>query len=116
MKTPADDPALFDDDGTDHRIRARRALALRRQAKGQGHIVEISCTVGHRFLRLPEGRLGAGLDSFKDFDTFADFTAALADTFTIFLGAAGDLASAAAIAACAAANRAIATRKGEQLT
>jgi hypothetical protein len=116
MKTLADDPALFDDDGTDHRIRTRRSLALHRQAKGQGHIVEISCAVGHRFLRLPEGRLEAGLACFKDFDTFPDFTVALADTFAAFFGAAGDLASAAAIAACAAANRAIATRNGEQLT
>ena len=115
MKTPADDPALFDDDGTDHRIRARRSLALRRQAKGQGPIVEISGTVGHRFLRLPTDAFGAGLPRFDDdVDTLVDFTT-LARAPVVFLDVAG-LADAWVIAACAAANRAIATRNGEQLT
>jgi hypothetical protein len=80
----------------------------------QGHIMEISYAVRQRFLRLPEGSLGAGLARFTDCDAFLDFTL-FTRTVTGFLDAAG-LASASAIAACAAANRAMATRNGEQLT
>ena len=115
MKTLADDPALFDDDGADHRIRACRSLALRRQAKGQGHIVEILCTISHRFLRLPTDSLDAGFARFDDdkdvFLDFAVFTRAVA----ALLDKAG-LADVSAMAACAAASLAIATRNGEQLT
>ena len=115
MKTLADDPPLSDDDGTNHRIRTGRSLALRRQAKGQGHIVKISRTVGHRFLRLPTVVLGASLPRFDDdVETLMDFTG-LIRAAVVFLDMAG-LADASAIAACAAANRAIATRNGEQLT
>lgn len=114
MKTLADDPALFDDDGTDHRIRARRSSALRRQTKGQGHIVEISYTVGHRFLRLPMDGLGAGLPRFDDGDVLPDF-AVLTRAAAVFFDVAG-LVDAAALAACAAASLAMATRNGEQLT
>jgi len=98
MKTLADDPALFDDDSADHRIRARRSTALRRQAKGQGHIMEILCTVGHRFLRLPTDVLRAGLPRFDDdVDTLVDFTALVRAAIGFFDVA--DVAEASAIAA-----------------
>lgn len=76
--------------------------------------MEIVCAVRHRFLRPDEDFLVAGLARFTDFEAFADFTA-LARAGAVFLDAAG-LASASAIAACAAASRAMATRNGEQLT
>lgn len=114
MKPLADDSILANDQGSDHWIRACRRLALRRKTKRQGHIMEISYAVRHRFLRLPEGILGAGLARFTDCDAFLVFTL-FTRTVTGFLDAAG-LASASAIAACAAANRAMATRNGEQLT
>lgn len=77
--------------------------------------MEISCTVGHRFLRLPTDVLGDGLARFdSDVGILGDFTV-LTRAAAVFLDVAG-LADAWAIAACAAANRAIATRNGEQLT
>ena len=77
--------------------------------------MEISCAVRHRFLRLREDVLGADLARFKDVEAFGDFTV-LTRTVAVFLDAAGGLASPSAIAACAAASRAMATRNGEQLT
>jgi hypothetical protein len=114
MKPLADDSTLSNHDGSNHRIRTGRSLALRRKTKRQGHIVEISCAVRHRFLRPLEGFLGAGLARFTGCDAFVIFTL-FTRTVTGLLDATA-LASASAIAACAAANRAIATRKGEQLT
>jgi hypothetical protein len=105
MKTLPDDSTLTNHDGSYHRIRTCRSLALRRETKRQGHIVEIWCAGRHRFLRLPESVLGAGLVRFTGFDTFADFTV-LTRAVAVFLDSAGGLASASAIA----------TRNGEQLT
>jgi len=85
MKPPPDDPALFDNQSTDHRVRAGRTLAPRRQTKGHSHEMKISL---HRFLREAVFDLREGL---------FDFAPAF-------------FASASASAACAAASRAIATR------
>jgi hypothetical protein len=93
----ADDAVFGDDNGPNHRVGAGFTEALRSEAKSQRHIVEISCAVRHRFLRLAEGFLGAGLARFTDFDAFADFTV-LTRAVTVFLDADG-LASASAIAA-----------------
>ena len=97
MKALPDAAALFDDHGADHWIRTGRPPALRRKAKGQGHVVEILCAANHRFARTAEDRrpVRAG---------FADFARDAAAGPTAFL------ASASANAACAAASRAIATR------
>ena len=93
MKPLPDDLALANHQGPNHRIWACRSPALFRQAKGQGHEAEISLRAGHRLLRREVDVLrGAG------------------DVFP------AGFALDSAIAACAAANRAIATRKGEQLT
>ena len=97
MITVADDPPIFHDNRTDHRIRARRPPALCRKAKGQGHVVEIACADGHRFLRTTRNRRRVvradAVDLFRDVDGLDDF-----------------LVSASAKAAWAAANLAIATR------
>ncbi len=93
MIPPSNDLALTNHQGPDHRIRTCRSPALCRQAKGQGHEAEIVCSVGHRLLRRKVDGLRAAGDFFP-----AGF---VLDS---------------AIAAWAAANRAIATRKGEQLT
>lgn len=77
--------------------------------------MEISYTVGHRFLRLPMDGLGAGLPRFDDDgDVLPDF-AVLTRAAAVFFDVAG-LVDAAAMAACAAASLAMATRNGEQLT
>lgn len=91
----ADDLPLLDNDGADHWIWACRSPALHRQAERRCHEVEILLSTGHRFLRRVVEDLRAGLAD-RDF-----FTGTAADTL---------------MAACAAANRAIATRNGEQLT
>ncbi len=88
MKSLPDDSAPFDHQGTDHRIGTSRTPALRRQAKGQSHIVEILLALGHRLLRDATLTLAEGRG-----DLAADF-----------------FASASANAACAAASLAIATR------
>ena len=88
MKSLPDDPAVFDDHGTDHRIWAGRTPALRRKAKGQSHVVVILLAVGHRLLRDAAFALAEGRGYFG----------------TAFF------ASASANAACAAASLAIATR------
>jgi hypothetical protein len=93
VKTLPDDPVSLDNHCADHRIRTGRIPALRRQTKGQSHEVEVSLSAGHRLLRREA-------DGFRDAAGF--FPAGFARE--------------AAMAACAAANRAIATRKGEQLT
>ncbi len=93
MKPLPDDLPLTNDQGPNHRIWASGSPALCRQAKSQGHEVEILFCTGHRLLRRE-------VDGLRLTGTFF---------FTGF-------AIEAAIAACAAANRAIATRKGEQLT
>lgn len=72
--------------------------------------MEISSTVRHRFLRMPE----CAFARFTEDNAFLDFTL-LARTVTVFLDPA-DFALDSVMAAWAAANRAIATRKGEQLT
>lgn len=99
METPPDDFALTNHQGSDHRIRACRSPALRRLAKGQSHEAEILLGAGHR-------RVRRDVDGFRDFD-------GLRATLVFFPT---DFALDSAMAACAAANRAIATRKGEQLT
>jgi hypothetical protein len=53
----ADDAAVPDHEGPDHRIRAGLAPALRREAKRQGHEVKVRCGGGHRFLRVTRNRL-----------------------------------------------------------
>ena len=159
MKPSADDSTLANHDGSNHRIRTCRSLALRRKTKRQGHIVEIlgavslhcsrgfvakplrrhvrrargarkkggiletvcrptewrarplaarssqpglsqqriggcsrnlrkQCWPTHRFLRLPEGVLGAGLARFTDCDAFLIFTL-LTRAVAVFLDAAG---------------------------
>lgn len=93
MKPLPDDLALTDHQGSNHWIWACRSLALRRQAESHGHEVEILLSTGHRFLR----REVVGLLTTRAF---------FAAGFELVV----------AIAACAADNRAIATRKGEQLT
>lgn len=99
VKTLPDDRALLNHHGADHRIRACRSLSFRRQAKGEGHEAEILLSAGHR-------RVRRDVDDLRDFDglrvTLAFFPAGFALD--------------SAMAACAAASRAIATRKGEQLT
>lgn len=76
--------------------------------------MEVVLRPGHRVLRAAEGFLRAGFTGFTDFEALADFTI-LTRTFRVFLDTTG-LAPASAMAACAAASRAIATRNGEQLT
>src|SRR5262249_28925409 len=53
-----DDAAVLDDEGADHRIRTGLAPALRREAKRQGHEVEVLCGGSHRFLRVMRGLRG----------------------------------------------------------
>lgn len=103
MKPLPDDLALANDQGADHRIWADCSLAFRCQAKGQSHEVGILLCAGHRLLRVvrDEPRLGRAVTA-RARDAGAFFFAG----FTLD----------AAMAACAAANLAIATRKGEQLT
>ena len=67
MEALADDPAVFHDDGTNHRIRANRPPTLRRKAKGQSHVVEILWEAGHRFLRATRDRLRVVRADFVDF-------------------------------------------------
>lgn len=95
MKPLPDNLALPNDQGSYHRIWAGCALPLRRQAKGQRHEMQILLCSGHRLLRRAD-------DGFRAVGAFF---------FTGFV-----LDAAAAMAACAAASRAIATRNGEQLT
>ena len=53
----SNDPPMSDDQGTNHRIGADRALALRRQTKSLCHVQTISVLDGHRFLRAMRDRL-----------------------------------------------------------
>src|SRR5512134_2061734 len=98
MISLSDDPALLHYQGPDHRIRACRPLTPCRQAKGQGHVPEILCAAGHRFLRATRDRLRVARAD------FVDFARDLEDGFAAFF------ASASARAAWAAAKRAMATR------
>ncbi len=93
MKPLPDDLALANDQGSDHGIWACCSTAPCRQAKGHDHEVKIVLCTGHRLLGREVDGLRATLDFFP-----------------------AGFAFEAAIAACAAASRAIATRKGEQLT
>ena len=104
MEPGSYDLAVLHHQGADHRIRAGCSLAFRRQAKGQGHVLEILRAGRHRFLRVTRDRLRIARADFVDFARETE--AARAD----------GLAAASANAAWAAANLAIATRKGEQLT
>ncbi len=104
-----DDAALANHQGSDHRIRAGRAMALCRKAKGQGHELKVLGSGGHRALRVtrPRRRFGFG------FCFGFDFAFGLAFVGLARAALAGLLAcfdSSSARAACAAANRAIATR------
>ena len=104
MKSLPDNPSVLDDNGSNHGIGAGCPLALRRQAKGQGHVPEVLRADLHRFLRATRERLRIARADFVAFarereDERAD-----------------GLAAVSANAAWAAANLAIATRKGEQLT
>ena len=57
MKALPDDTAMIYHHGPDHRIRACRPSALRRQAKSQGHVAKIMRAAGHRFLLATRDRL-----------------------------------------------------------
>ena len=58
----ADDAAVLDDEGPDHRIRAGLAPALRRKTKGQDHEMKVLCGGSHRFLRAMRGLRGCRAD------------------------------------------------------
>ena len=103
VKTLPDDPALTNHYRSDHRIRACRFPALRRQAKGQGHVVQVPSVTTHRALRVTRDRRRRG----------CDLVGFIRDEIVVLMDF---LASASDRAACAAANLAIATRYGEQLT
>ena len=47
----SDDPAVGDDHGSDHRIRAGLSLALRSKAKRQGHVLKILCVASPHYSR-----------------------------------------------------------------
>ena len=89
------DLPIANDDRTDHRIRAGPAPALRGETKGQRHEPVVACRLCHRLERLlrvvAEVRVPARLVFFE-------------------VGGVGFAPSASAMAACAAARRAIATR------
>ena len=103
MKTLPDDLVSLDDHRADHRIRTGRPSALRRQAKGQSHVAQVLNAIGHRVLRATRDRRRLDL-------ALVDFTRDEVVAFVDFPP------SASASAAWAAANLAIGTRYGEQLT
>ena len=103
MKTLPDDSVSTNHQGSDHRIRTGRSLALRRQAKSQGHVMQVLIATTHRALRVTRGRRRRDCD-------LVGFTRDDAAVLMDFLASASDKA------ACAAANLAIGTRYGEQLT
>ena len=119
VRTLTDNLTAGDNDGADHGIGTGEAPPLRRETKGQGHVLQIARRRPHRFVRLdrPTTRLLLGL-AFTDarvgaFLAVVGFirVAVLDWTFfgATFFGLAFS-ASASANAACAAANRAIPTR------
>ena len=57
MVPAADDTTVLDHESADHGIRAGLTPALRREAKRQGHEVEVRGGGGHRFLRVTRDRL-----------------------------------------------------------
>jgi hypothetical protein len=99
-----DDASLRHDQGADHWIRTGLAAAFRREAKSQGHEVVILSGCGHRFLRASRERRRAVRPD------------PLTLVLEVGLACVRFLVSFPANAAWAAANRAMATRNGEQLT
>ena len=98
----ADDAALRNDNSPNHRVGAGLTEAPFGKPKGQRHVAKIVAAVRHRFfLRLTD-------------DFFAARLTGLAAVARAGFLAAGFAAT--TMDACAAARRAIATRKGEQLT
>ena len=101
----ADDAALGDDHGPNHRVGGGLTETLRRKAKSQHHIMEIVCADGHRFLRVVEdGRRDAfvALTAFVDwialarravFTTLAAFARAGAAFFTVVLASPSAIAA-----------------------
>ncbi len=101
----ADDAAVRDDNGPNHRVGAGLAVALRSKAKSYHHIVEIVCADRHRFLRVvKDGRRGAfvTLTAFVDwvalarravFTTLAAFARAGAAFFTVVLASPSAIAA-----------------------
>lgn len=97
VKTLPDDSALAHYHGANHGIRACRSPALRGEAEGHGHVMEVLIEIGHRTLRVARDRRTFG----------RDFVGLVRDAFVELFAF---FVSSSASAAWAAANRAIATR------
>jgi hypothetical protein len=88
VKSSADYATVLDYQGADHGVRTGLSPALRREAKRQGHEVEVRCSSGHRFLRVTRDRLRICRDDFFFVVFVVAFFACARDLDTLRTGSA----------------------------